>query len=383
MRTSQKMASASALGSTRGVFCANSDASTGRQSAAGSVSATRNDAAIKREIVFMGPYSDKETMLAEIDIPWANPGTDSQFPANCAGNLVSVPGLGLRFEEHLAADGVPIGAGVGGGDVGYGDAAIGEAGDGRALHGEGQLQALQFAHEPGLHLGIAEQMTHVDGTGERLDAKVEALIDAAGFDDFAIHGREDADVGFALVEAERGTGDLHARSDLGQVDRVGGAEEAGAEVVEADGDRAVGFGTGPGVAAVVHAVEGERHAEDLGFCLGGMHRRMPRDEFGVGLTLAAIEGMLAFAAFELAGQDVPAGAVGGGQIVKVRAPADVFHLALAQVAVGTPEGVEEGGRDHQQHGVESAHEDVAGDAKMKTVVPRKHKLESPDRKSVV
>src|ERR1019366_6282175 len=23
----------------------------------------------------------------------ANPGTDSQFPANCAGNLVSVPGL--------------------------------------------------------------------------------------------------------------------------------------------------------------------------------------------------------------------------------------------------------------------------------------------------
>src|ERR1022692_2209103 len=26
-------------------------------------------------------------------IPWANPGTDSQFPANCAGNLVSVPGL--------------------------------------------------------------------------------------------------------------------------------------------------------------------------------------------------------------------------------------------------------------------------------------------------
>jgi rfaE bifunctional protein nucleotidyltransferase chain/domain len=27
--------------------------------------------------------------------PWANPGTDSQFPANCAGNLVSVPGLRL------------------------------------------------------------------------------------------------------------------------------------------------------------------------------------------------------------------------------------------------------------------------------------------------
>src|ERR1035438_1790242 len=26
-------------------------------------------------------------------IPRANPGTDSQFPANCAGNSVSVPGL--------------------------------------------------------------------------------------------------------------------------------------------------------------------------------------------------------------------------------------------------------------------------------------------------
>src|ERR1035441_4579085 len=127
-------------------------------------------------------------------VPWG-PGTDrtaSEFPAKGAGNpwqSCQSPGE-LRFEEHLAADGVPIGAGVGGGDVGYGDAAIGEAGDGRALHGEGQLQALQFAHEPGLHLGIAEQMTHVDGTGERLDAKVEALIDAAGFDAFAIRSEE-------------------------------------------------------------------------------------------------------------------------------------------------------------------------------------------------
>src|ERR1035441_7537240 len=30
----------------------------------------------------------------------ANPGTDSQFPANCAGNLVSVPGL-RRISAHL------------------------------------------------------------------------------------------------------------------------------------------------------------------------------------------------------------------------------------------------------------------------------------------
>src|ERR1035441_1475224 len=87
MRMSQKMASASALGSTRGVFCASSDASTGRQSAAGSVSATRNDAAIKREIVFMGPITDKQPSYLKLNIPWANPGTDSQFPAN-------------RSEEH-------------------------------------------------------------------------------------------------------------------------------------------------------------------------------------------------------------------------------------------------------------------------------------------
>ena len=26
-------------------------------------------------------------------VPWAKPGTDSQFPAKCAGNWLSVPGL--------------------------------------------------------------------------------------------------------------------------------------------------------------------------------------------------------------------------------------------------------------------------------------------------
>src|ERR1022692_1809551 len=135
------------------------------------------------------------------------------------------------------------------------------------------------------------------------------------------------------------------------------------------------------MAAMVHAVERERHAEDLSFRfaggIGGVHQRMPRDELGVGLALAAIEGTRALAALKLAGQDVPAGAVGGGQIVKVRVPADIFHFAFAQVAVGTPEGVEDGGSDHQQHGVESTQENVAGGAKMKTVVPRKHKLVSP------
>src|ERR1017187_2076972 len=34
----------------------------------------------------------------------ANPGTDSQFPANCAGNLVSVPGL-RRIATHLPQNG--------------------------------------------------------------------------------------------------------------------------------------------------------------------------------------------------------------------------------------------------------------------------------------
>ena len=78
------------------------------------------------------------------------PGTDrtaSEFPAKGARNSwqsCQSPGV-LRLEEHLAADGVPIGAGVGGSDVGHGHAAIGQAGDGRALHGEGQLQALDKA----------------------------------------------------------------------------------------------------------------------------------------------------------------------------------------------------------------------------------------------
>jgi hypothetical protein len=34
----------------------------------------------------------------------ANPGTDSQFPANCAGNSVSVPGL-RRIATQLPQDG--------------------------------------------------------------------------------------------------------------------------------------------------------------------------------------------------------------------------------------------------------------------------------------
>src|ERR1035438_5752642 len=97
----------------------------------------------------------------------------------------------------------------------------------------------------------------------------------------------------------------------------------------------------PGMTAMVHAVEGERHAEysSFGLCFGflGLRHRVDGDQLGVGLALAAIEGMGALAAGELAGQDVPAGAVGGGQIVKVRVPADVFRLALAQVAMRPPE----------------------------------------------
>ena len=31
---------------------------------------------------------------------WANPGADSQFPANCAGNMVSVPGFRRIAARH-------------------------------------------------------------------------------------------------------------------------------------------------------------------------------------------------------------------------------------------------------------------------------------------
>src|ERR1017187_6808376 len=128
---------------------------------------------------------------------------------------------------------------------------------------------------------------------------------------------------------------------------------------------------------MIHAVEGERHAENVGFGFGGLRQRVHGNQLGVRLALAAIEGMGAFASRELAGQDVPAGAVGGGQIVKVRVPADVFRLALAQVAMRAPQGLKNGSGYHHQHGVESAQENVAGGAEVKTVVPRKHNLESP------
>ena len=104
---------------------------------------------------------------------------------------------------------------------------------------------------------------------------------------------------------------------------------------------------------------------------------MQRDQLGVRLTLAAIEGVRTFAALELAGQHVPASPVGGRQIVKIRVPAYVFRLALAQVPVRAPQRVQDRGGDHHQHGIESAQENVAGGAKMKAVVPRKHKSESP------
>ena len=38
-------------------------------------------------------------MANKESFPWANPGTDSQFPANCAGNLVSVPGLRALYSR--------------------------------------------------------------------------------------------------------------------------------------------------------------------------------------------------------------------------------------------------------------------------------------------
>src|SRR4051812_49545631 len=99
---------------------------------------------------------------------------------------------------------------------------------------------------------------------------------------------------------------------------------------------------------------------------------MQRDKLGVGLAFAAIEGIGTFTALELAGEYVPAGAIGGRQIVKIRVPADVFRLALAQIAVRAPQGVENRCGDHYQHGIKSAQENVAGDAEMKAIVPRKH-----------
>src|ERR1017187_3275802 len=43
-----------------------------------------------------GPTGAWHPMEAPPGSPRANPGTDSQFPANCAGNLVSVPGLARK-----------------------------------------------------------------------------------------------------------------------------------------------------------------------------------------------------------------------------------------------------------------------------------------------
>ena len=64
----------------------------------------------------------------------------------------------------------------------------------------------------------------------------------------------------------------------------------------------------------------------FGFCR--RRQRMPLDQLGVRLALAAIEGVRAFAALELAGEHVPADAVARRQIVKVRVPADLSDLAL-------------------------------------------------------
>src|ERR1035438_8738866 len=83
-----------------------------RESAAGSTAASRMGSK-KR---FMGPHIHNVAIVAILSrtryhrvpnrfggttngqhIPGANPGTDSQFPANCAGNLVSVTGLRRMF----------------------------------------------------------------------------------------------------------------------------------------------------------------------------------------------------------------------------------------------------------------------------------------------
>src|ERR1039457_6377898 len=83
----------------------------------------------------------------------ANPGTDSQFPANCAGNLVSVPGLrrnlvsvpGLRrIATHLPLEHDP-------GLLGFGFCGV-DAGDFQQLFETSQRTMLFAVIQQGAHL---------------------------------------------------------------------------------------------------------------------------------------------------------------------------------------------------------------------------------------
>src|ERR1035437_7251871 len=131
----------------------------------------------------------------------------------------------LWVQEHLPADGVPVGFGVDGGDVGDGDAAVGYGGDG-AFGRKGQLQALHFAHYPRSDFVAAEQIAEVEAVVP--DFQIPRGVGTADLDDFAIHRREHAHVGVALAGAPRGSvhGDAVAR--LRQVHTVRLAEEAAA-----------------------------------------------------------------------------------------------------------------------------------------------------------
>ncbi len=173
----------------------------------------------------------------------------------------------------------------------------------------------------------------------RFDAQKEGVTGAAGFDHFAIHGREHAHIGLAPVDAEGGAVGLDAAMPgSGRIDCVRRAEQARAEIIEADGHGAIGFGMRPRMAAMIDSGRGERHAEDVGFGRG-------RDDAGrmYAISLAWVSHSRQSKAFGHSRclnspvRTCRQTTVGGRQIVKVRVPADVFaRVAFAQVAPRAP-----------------------------------------------
>src|ERR1035441_4880245 len=135
----------------------------------------------------------------------------------------------------------------------------------------------------------------------------------------------------------------------------------------------------PRVAAMIDAIQRERHPEDVFFRLGSLGERMVRDQFGVRLALAAIECVGAFAVAEFAGEHVTALAVARGEVVEIRVPADSLHLARTQRAAGTQGGVDYRGSDNHHDGVERAHENHGSGVPVKSVVPRQHRQYLPTR----
>jgi hypothetical protein len=107
----------------------------------------------------------------------------------------------------------------------------------------------------------------------------------------------------------------------------------------------------PGVAAMIIAVEGEIETEDISFANFG---RTLGDKGGMRLAFAAVEGSVAGAAREFAGELVAADALASGQIREGSLPANGFRAAGADIAYGAEEGQGYGRADRQQDGVKEA-----------------------------